>query len=121
MQLRWSPAAAEDLLRIIEYMRQENAPAAQRIAKSIYESAGSLKSYPTRVKRAVWKGLVNFPCRRFRSWWFIESVRILWKSQTSSTARRNGRQRLREILGTLERRAQRWATMEAFANRRNGA
>jgi len=35
MQLRWSPAAAEDLFRIVEYIRQENAPAAQRIAKTI--------------------------------------------------------------------------------------
>jgi len=38
MQLRWSPAAVEDLSRITEYIRQENAPAAQRIAKTIYES-----------------------------------------------------------------------------------
>jgi len=36
MQLRWSPAAAEDLSRIIEYIRQENQAAAQRIAKTIY-------------------------------------------------------------------------------------
>jgi plasmid stabilization system protein ParE len=45
MQLRWSPAAAEDLFQIIEYIRRENAPAAQRIAKTVYESAGSLKSF----------------------------------------------------------------------------
>jgi hypothetical protein len=31
MQVRWSPDAVEDLSRIIEYIRQENAPAAQRI------------------------------------------------------------------------------------------
>jgi len=35
MRLRWSPTAAEDLFRIIEYIRQENAPAAERIAKTI--------------------------------------------------------------------------------------
>jgi plasmid stabilization system protein ParE len=29
MQLRWSPAAAEDLFRIIEYIRQESPVAAQ--------------------------------------------------------------------------------------------
>jgi toxin ParE1/3/4 len=46
MQVRWSPAAAEDFFRIIEYIRQENPPAAQRIARTIYESAGSLKSFP---------------------------------------------------------------------------
>jgi len=37
MQLRWSPAAVEDLFRIIEYIQQENPAAAQRIAKTIYE------------------------------------------------------------------------------------
>jgi len=46
MQLHWSPAAAEDLFRIIEYIRQENPAAAQRLAKIIYDSAGSLKSFP---------------------------------------------------------------------------
>jgi|SRR6266849_4910245 len=98
MQLRWSPAAAEDLFRIIEYIQQENPAAAQRIAKTIYESAGSLKSFPNKgragVERAAWKGLVNFPCRRFPSSWFIESSKTLWKSQTSSMARRNGRQKI---------------------------
>jgi plasmid stabilization system protein ParE len=62
MQLRWAPAA-EDLFRIIEYIRQENPLAAQRIAKTIYESAGSLKSFPNKGR----KGHVNFPCHRFPS------------------------------------------------------
>ena len=39
MQIRWAPAAAEDLFRIVQYIRQENPLAAQRIAKTIYESA----------------------------------------------------------------------------------
>src|SRR6266568_9256727 len=46
------------------------------------------------VERAVWKGRVNSLCHRFLSWWCIGSVRTLWKSQTSSTARRNGRHRI---------------------------
>jgi len=46
MQLRWAPAAAEDLFRIVEYIHHENPTAAERIAKTIYESAGSLKSFP---------------------------------------------------------------------------
>ena len=48
MQLRWAPAAAEDLFRIVEYIRHENPAAAERIAKTIYESAGSLKSFPNK-------------------------------------------------------------------------
>ncbi len=61
MQLRWSPAAAEDLFRIIEYIRQENAPAAQRIAKTIYESAGSLKSFPNKGRKGRVEGTRELP------------------------------------------------------------
>jgi len=63
MQIRWSPAAAEDFFRIIEYIRQENPPAAQRIAKTIYESAGSLKSFPPKAEQVAWKGRGSFLCR----------------------------------------------------------
>ena len=49
--------------------------------------------FHTRVERAVWKGPVNFPCHRFPLWWFTESSKILWKSQTWYTAHRNGRQK----------------------------
>ena len=61
MQLRWSPAAVEDLFRIIEYIRQENAPAAQRIAKTIYESAGSLKSFPNKGRNGRVEGTREIP------------------------------------------------------------
>ena len=46
MLIRWSPEAAEDLSRIVEYIRHENPTAAQRIAKTIYERAGALESLP---------------------------------------------------------------------------
>ena len=46
MLIRWSPEAAKDLSRIVEYIRQENPAAAQRIAKTIYERAGALESLP---------------------------------------------------------------------------
>jgi toxin ParE1/3/4 len=61
MQLRWSPAAAEDLFRIVEYIGQENAPAAQRIAKTIYESAGSLKSFPNKGRKGRVEGTRELP------------------------------------------------------------
>jgi toxin ParE1/3/4 len=61
MQIRWSPAAAEDFLRIIEYVRQENPPAAQRIAKTIYESAGSLKSFPYKGRTGRVEGTRELP------------------------------------------------------------
>jgi plasmid stabilization system protein ParE len=61
MQLRWAPSAAEDFFRIIEYIQQENPATAQRIAENIYESAGSLKSFPNKgravklVGRPAWE------------------------------------------------------------------
>ena len=61
MQLRWSPAAAEDLSRIIEYIRQENQAAAQRIAKTIYESAGSLKFLPNKGRTGRVEGTRELP------------------------------------------------------------
>ena len=61
MQLRWSPAAVEDLFRIIEYIQQENPAAAQRIAKTIYESAGSLKSFPNKGRAGRVEGTRELP------------------------------------------------------------
>ena len=61
MQLHWSPAAAEDLFRIIEYIRQENPAAAQRIAKTIYDSAGSLKSFPSKGRTGRVEGTRELP------------------------------------------------------------
>ncbi len=61
MQIRWSPAAAEDLFRIVEYIRQENPSAAQRIAKTIYESAGSLNSFPYRGRTGRVEGTRELP------------------------------------------------------------
>ena len=61
MQIRWSPAAAEDLFRIVEYIRQENPSAAQRIAKTIYENAGSLNSFPYRGRTGRVEGTRELP------------------------------------------------------------
>jgi addiction module RelE/StbE family toxin len=56
MQLRWSPDATHDLFQIIEYIRKENAPAAQRVARTIYESVSSLSSFPYRGRQARVEG-----------------------------------------------------------------
>jgi plasmid stabilization system protein ParE len=53
MGIRWSPAAVEDFLRIVEYIRQENPATAQRIAKTIYEGASFLKAYRVKEERAA--------------------------------------------------------------------
>jgi toxin ParE1/3/4 len=61
MQIRWSPAAAEDFFHIIEYILRENPASAQRIAKTIYESAGSLKSFPYKGRTGRMEGTRELP------------------------------------------------------------
>jgi toxin ParE1/3/4 len=46
MQIRWSPAASEELFHIVEFVRREKASAAQRVVSAIYEQVGSLSSFP---------------------------------------------------------------------------
>jgi toxin ParE1/3/4 len=61
MQIRWSTAASQDLFRIIEYIRRENASAAQRVAKTIYENIGSLSSFPLRGRTGRVQGTRELP------------------------------------------------------------
>lgn len=45
-QIRWSPDAAADLVRIVEYIRADNSPAAERVARSILRQIANLKEFP---------------------------------------------------------------------------
>jgi toxin ParE1/3/4 len=56
MRVHWSPDAASDFERIIEHIREENAPAALRIARLIYQSAANLKKFPNRGRLGRVKG-----------------------------------------------------------------
>jgi toxin ParE1/3/4 len=61
MRIRWSTAASQDLFGIIEYIRGENPPAAQRVANSIYEGIGSLSSFPYRGRMGRVEGTRELP------------------------------------------------------------
>jgi toxin ParE1/3/4 len=61
MQVRWSTAATQDLFQIIEYIRKENAPAAQRVGKTIYENISSLSSFPHRGRIGRLEGTRELP------------------------------------------------------------
>ena len=61
MRVRWSPTAAEDVSRIFEYIRQENRSGAERVVRTIYESAGSLASFPNRGKTGRVEGTRELP------------------------------------------------------------
>ena len=51
MNVRWSPEAAADFGRIVEYIRQQNPSAADRVAHSLYDSVASLESFPNRGRQ----------------------------------------------------------------------
>ena len=61
MQIRWSTAASRDLFGIVEYIRKENAPAAQRVARAIYENVDSLSSFPYRGRLGRLEGTRELP------------------------------------------------------------
>jgi toxin ParE1/3/4 len=61
MLIRWSSGASQDLFQIIEYIRKENAPAAQRVAKTIYENVSSLGSFPYRGRLGRVEGTRELP------------------------------------------------------------
>jgi len=46
MQVRWSPAAADDLVQIFKYIQAENPSAAQRVAKAICDRVATLSTHP---------------------------------------------------------------------------
>jgi addiction module RelE/StbE family toxin len=48
MRLRWTASAAQDLYAITAYIRRDNATAARRVAKTIYDGCESLINHPRR-------------------------------------------------------------------------
>ncbi len=56
MIVRWSPEAAADFAAIVEYIRQDNPSAAQRVAQTIYDGLESLASFPNKGRPDRRKG-----------------------------------------------------------------
>jgi toxin ParE1/3/4 len=48
MKIRWSPESAADFAGIVDYISEQNPSAADRIARTIYDSTTSLESFPRR-------------------------------------------------------------------------
>jgi toxin ParE1/3/4 len=51
MDVRWSPEAADDLERIITQVVQANPQAARRIADTVYQRCGDLRTFPNRGRQ----------------------------------------------------------------------
>jgi len=56
MRLRWTAPAAQDLYRIIRYIRRDNPTAAREVAKTIYDGCESLIHSPHRGRRGKQTG-----------------------------------------------------------------
>ena len=61
MQIRWSPAAADDLEQLFDYIRTDNPSAAQRVAQTIYDRAGGLGTHPYQGRRGRVEGTRELP------------------------------------------------------------
>jgi addiction module RelE/StbE family toxin len=48
MTIRWSPEAADDFARLIEFIRDENPSAAKKTARRIYNGIADLGTFPNR-------------------------------------------------------------------------
>jgi addiction module RelE/StbE family toxin len=46
MTIRWSPAAADDLEQIVEYISKDSWNSAERVAEAIYNRAASIRNHP---------------------------------------------------------------------------
>ena len=46
MTVRWAPEAADDFAPIVEYLESQNAAAAERAARRIFEGIATLESFP---------------------------------------------------------------------------
>ena len=56
MKILWSPEAATDFAGIVDYIRQQNPSAADRVARAIFESVTSLESFADRGRTGRVKG-----------------------------------------------------------------
>lgn len=60
MIIRWSPEAAADFAAIIEYIRERNPSAAERIANGIYDGVEPLAKFPNLGRRGRQGGTREF-------------------------------------------------------------
>ena len=48
MEVRWSPQAAEDLVRIAQRILRDNPAAAREVVETLYNGITNLKTFPNR-------------------------------------------------------------------------
>ena len=48
MRVRWTTRAADDLARIVEYIRKDNPEAVRRVAQTVFDGIAGLRTFPNR-------------------------------------------------------------------------
>ena len=61
MEVRWSPAASDDLADIVARIRSDNPDAAYRTARNIYDRAGGLINFPRGGRQGRVNGTRELP------------------------------------------------------------
>lgn len=64
MRIRWTPAAADDLQHIFDYLIEHDQPHARPTVASIRDAVLSLKKFPNRGRRGVVDGTRELLHRR---------------------------------------------------------
>jgi toxin ParE1/3/4 len=62
MRLRWTPDAAEDLYRIVQYIQEDNPTAASRVAYAVVDGCESLIHFPRAGRTGRREGTREFIC-----------------------------------------------------------
>ena len=52
-KVRWTGTAANDLARIVNYIRKDNPDAARRVAKTIFDGVSELRTFPSRGRIGI--------------------------------------------------------------------
>ncbi|MGA8030117.1 MAG: type II toxin-antitoxin system RelE/ParE family toxin [Bryobacteraceae bacterium] len=61
MEVRWAPSAAKDLEHIFKRIERDNATAARKVVKTIYDGCVSLKDFPNRGRPGRIEGRRELP------------------------------------------------------------
>jgi len=74
MRVRWTTKAADDLVRIVGRIREDNPAAAQRTAETIYSAVAELRQFPQRGRIGLAQGTRELV---FPSWPYIAVYEII--------------------------------------------
>ena len=73
-RVRWTTNAADDLERIVNYIRRDSPDAALRVAKTIFDGVAELRTFPNRGRIGLVQGTRELV---FARWPYIAVYEII--------------------------------------------